>query len=141
MIFLPDVNVWVALAVGGHIHNIAASAWLNTVQDDVVFCRITQMGLLRLLTNPKAMGTDVLDARRAWAMFDAFLQDSRISTFGEPSGLSTGWRALTRNQTHGSNWWTDTYLAAFSASGGFTLVTFNTQLAARKNVSTLLLRR
>jgi predicted nucleic acid-binding protein len=39
-----------------------------------------------------------------------------------------------------SNWWTDTYLAAFAHAAGFTLVTFDAQLAARKNVRTLLLR-
>ncbi len=49
------------------------------------------------------------------------------------------WIALAIEK-HGSNWWTDTYLAAFASAAGFTLVTFDAQLAARKNVSAHLLK-
>jgi predicted nucleic acid-binding protein len=66
MTCFPDVNVWIALAVGEHIHNRGARKWLDTVEDDVVFCRITQMGLLRLLTNRHALGSDTFTALRAW---------------------------------------------------------------------------
>jgi hypothetical protein len=98
------------------------------------------MGLLCLLTNPHVMGPDVLTATRAWNMFDAFLTDSRISHIGEPPGLEDHWRVSTLAEKHGTNWWTDTYLAAFAFAADFTLVTFDAQLAARKNVSTHLLR-
>jgi hypothetical protein len=141
MTCLPDVNVWIALAVGEHIHNAAARRWLDNVDDNVVFCRITQMGLLRLLTNQHVMGTDVLTAARAWITFDAFLTDGRISQIGEPPGLDHHWRISTIHQKQGSNWWTDTYLAAFAAAAGVTLVTFDAQLARRRNVSTHLLRQ
>jgi toxin-antitoxin system PIN domain toxin len=141
MTCLPDVNVWIALAVGEHMHNAAARKWIDSVEDQIVFCRITQMGLLRLLTNQRVMGPDVLRATQAWAMFDAFLTDSRISRIGEPPGLDHHWRTSNIREKHGSNWWTDTYLAAFASAAGFTLVTFDTQLAARKNVRTRLLRQ
>jgi predicted nucleic acid-binding protein len=58
----------------------------------------------------------------------------------EPPGLEDNWRALTMRETHGSNWWTDTYLAAFASAAAFTLVTFDVRLAGRKKASTLLLR-
>lgn len=140
MIYLPDVNVWIALAVGEHTHCAAARAWLDTVDERVVFCRITQMGLLRLLTNPSVMRADTLSLSRAWRMFDAFMTDSRISRVEEPEGLERHWRASAIQQVDGSSWWTDTYLAAFAASAGFILVTFDKQLASRKNVRTLLLK-
>jgi predicted nucleic acid-binding protein len=73
-------------------------------------------------------------------MFDAFQTDSRISSVDEPPGLEHHWRAATTHQVDGSNWWTDTYLAAFAAAAGFTVVTFDKQLAARKNVRTHLLK-
>jgi uncharacterized protein len=140
MTFLPDVNVWIALVVGEHIHNASSREWIDSVEDNIVFCRITQMGFLRLLTNAHVMRSDVLDTLRAWAMFDSILKDSRISQIGEPPGLDRHWRAATFHEKHGSNWWTDTYLAAFGQAAGFTLVTFDAQLAARKNARTLLLR-
>jgi len=52
MIYLPDVNVWIALAADQHIHHNVAKRWFTGIQDDqVLFCRITQLGFLRLLTN------------------------------------------------------------------------------------------
>jgi uncharacterized protein len=141
MISLPDVNVWIALAIAEHIHHKAAQAWLDTSQGAIVFCRITQMGLLRILTNRHALGSDTLSPAHAWGAFDAFLRNKRISMSEEPPGLDRPWRSSTINEKHGSNWWTDTYLAAFASAAGLTLVTFDIQLAARRNVSTHLLRR
>jgi toxin-antitoxin system PIN domain toxin len=141
MISLPDVNVWIALAIAEHIHHEAAQTWLDRSQGAIVFCRITQMGLLRILTNRHALGTDALSPTHAWRVFDAFLRNDRISISEEPLGLDRRWRASTINEKHGSNWWTDTYLAAFASAADLTLVTFDIQLAARKNVSTHLLRR
>lgn len=141
MISLPDVNVWIALPVAEHVHHKAAQAWLGTSRGPVVFCRVTQMGLLRILTNQHALGPDTLSPAYAWGAYEALLRNSRISMSDEPPGLDRYWRASTLREQRGSNWWTDTYLAAFASAAGFTLVTFDTQLAARKNVSTRLLRR
>ena len=48
----PDINVWVAIVVERHVLNRPASAWWNQYQSDAVgFCRFTQLGLLRHLTN------------------------------------------------------------------------------------------
>jgi predicted nucleic acid-binding protein len=98
------------------------------------------MGLLRILTNRHALGSDTLSPSHAWGAFDAFLRNSRISMSEEPGGIDHRWRTSTLREKDGSNWWTDTYLAAFADAAGFTLVTFDKQLAARKNVSTHLLR-
>jgi toxin-antitoxin system PIN domain toxin len=140
MTCLPDVNVWIALAVGEHIHNPSAREWLDSVDDEVFFCRVTQMGLLRLLTNRQALGSDAFSSARAWFAFDSFLKDSRISQLEEPAALDHYWRAWTTLEQRGSNWWTDAYLAAFAATAGCTLVTFDVQLAGRTDASTLLLR-
>ena len=140
MTCLPDVNVWIALAVGEHVHNGAARDWLDAIDGHVVFCRVTQMGLLRLLTNPRVLGADVFSPIQAWTAFDRFMADHRISWIEEPVGIDHHWRASTIIEKQGSSWWTDTYLAAFVAAAGFTLVTFDTRLAARRNVTSHLLR-
>jgi toxin-antitoxin system PIN domain toxin len=140
MICLPDVNVWIALAVAEHIHNVAARQWLDNFDGSVVFCRVTQMGLLRLLTNRHVLRTDAFSPTRAWASFDKFMNDSRISWIEEPAGLDHHWRVSTMQEQQGSGWWTDSYLAAFASAAGFTLVTFDAKLAGRRNVRTLLLK-
>jgi toxin-antitoxin system PIN domain toxin len=126
MTCLPDVNVWVALAVAEHVHHAPARLWFDGAQDDsIAFCRVTQMGLLRLLTNPRVMGEDAVAPSRAWRVLDAFREDSRISLAAEPPGLEASWRALTRPRAPGANFWTGAYLAAFASSAGHTVVTFD----------------
>lgn len=67
MIYLPDVNVWIAPAADKHIHHNVAQRWFTGTQDDqVLFCRITQLGFLRLLTNRHVMGEEVLNPSDAW---------------------------------------------------------------------------
>ena len=58
MAALPDINVLVALSYGAHVHHAAALAWLDAVQKDgdVILCRLSQLGLLRLLNNPHRHG-------------------------------------------------------------------------------------
>jgi uncharacterized protein len=84
-ISLPDVNVWMALVAEGHVHHRASRAWL-TVQADasVAFCRITQMGLLRLLTNSRVMGGAPRTIGQAWETFDQLRADRKIVFANEP---------------------------------------------------------
>ena len=58
MAALPDINVLVALSYGANVHHTSALAWLDAVQKDgdVILCRLSQLGLLRLLNNPIAHG-------------------------------------------------------------------------------------
>jgi predicted nucleic acid-binding protein len=71
--FLPDVNVWLALASRRHVHNAIATQWFQSVgQNEAAFCRITQMGFLRLLTNHHVMGIDVIGQIAAWQDYPEF---------------------------------------------------------------------
>jgi predicted nucleic acid-binding protein len=56
-ISLVDANVWLAIALDGHVHHAAALAWFDgQAEGTCAFCRITQLAFLRHLTNPKIMG-------------------------------------------------------------------------------------
>ena len=88
---LLDVNVWVAAAAPDHLHHQTVSAWMNTQQETLAFCRITQMGLLRNLSNPAAMRRDVVTRRGAWRVFEAFMADDRVRILSEPDGLESRW--------------------------------------------------
>ena len=136
MNYLADVNVWLAMALIGHTHQAAAQAWFEeTDAQTIVFCRVTQKGFLRLLTNAKVMGANVLTSGEAWKTYDAFFQDSRVRFSTESALLEDSWREQTSRHHAGSNFWTDAYLAAFAEATDLTLVTFDRGFTRRKNVS------
>ena len=49
---LADVGVWLAAVWGRHVYHPIAADWFGRETDDIVFCRVTQMGLLRLGARP-----------------------------------------------------------------------------------------
>ena len=126
MTYLVDVNVWMALAIVGHIHHSAAREWFEALEDDqLMFCRVTQTGFLRLLTNPAVMAANVLSAEAAWSVYDGFRKDSRIRFVEEPAQFEDAWRGATMDGRTGANFWTDAYLAAFAKSEDYTIVSFD----------------
>jgi len=136
----PDVNVWVALTYEGHVHHATAAAWFAELPLDVAlaFCRFTQLGLLRLLTTPAVMGDEVLTQPQAWAAYDRWRQDPRVTFVDEPTEIETRVRALTRRRQPATKDWADSFLAAFAIVGQLTLVTFDRGLQARAKSAFLL---
>lgn len=123
----PDINVWVALSHAGHVHHLVASDWFDSLETDVRFgfCRLTQLGLLRLLTAEAVMGDDVLSQSAAWDVYDRWLKDDRVVMLEDPPGLDRRFRALTRSRRASPKAWADAYLAAFAEQSQVTLVTFD----------------
>lgn len=136
----PDVNVWVALVHEIHPHHQAATEWSKSLDRDAVayFCRFTQLGLLRLLTNESAMRDDVLTQRQAWEAFDVLVADPRNRMIGEPTGIDPAFRQQTGSQLAATKQWADGYLAAFAETAGIQLVTFDQALAAKAKGAVLL---
>jgi len=115
IISLPDVNIWIALAAEGHVHHVLARDWFAAQPDaSVAFCRITQMGLLRLLTNPKVMGRAARTIIQAWETVAQLRADRRSVFAAEPDGVESTWRDNMTQAGVGPSAWTDAYLAAFS---------------------------
>lgn len=102
------------------------------------FCRFTQLGLLRLLTNESAMGTDVLTQMQAWKAFDALVANSSNRMMEEPAGIDPLFRRLTNSRQASTKQWADGYLAAFSEAAKLALVTFDKSLAAKTKGAVLL---
>jgi len=129
----PDVNVWLALAHEIHPQHRAAIAWGESLDGDAVlfFCRFTQLGLLRLLTNQSAMGVDVLTQAAAWEVYDAFLKTAKARLMDEPRGIDPLFRRHTNRNEVSTKQWADGYLSAFAVAGGIRLVTFDRALAGR----------
>ncbi len=128
----PDINVWLALASSLHVHHQQAKRWYGSLEDeDLVFCRFTQLGLLRLLTTQAVMGTATLTQRQAWHVYDAFLEDGGSRFLYEPRTLEDSFRTLSQRSSASPKDWADSYLAAFAHEIGAKLITFDKVLAAR----------
>jgi hypothetical protein len=126
MIFLPDVNVWIALTSNRHVHHAIATEWLHGIEQDfVAFCRVSELGFLRLLTNSHVMGSDVLSPIQAWRIYDVWRADGRVIFLSERTNFSERWRQLGNQISGGANAWTDAYLAAFAGESSATVITLD----------------
>ena len=138
--FLPDVNLWLALAFQAHIHHVTAKEWFEkSASEGCAFCRMTQQGFLRLATNPKAFGSEAVSLSAAWDLYDAFLADPRIYYVEEPANLEPLWRSHTQGRAFSPKVWNDAFLAAFAQAASMTLVTFDRGFAQYKRVNCTIL--
>lgn len=133
--YLVDINVWLALSWEVHPHSGEAHRWLASLDRDqtqLLFCRITQLGLLRLLTNELVMGGSVLPLPGALETFDAWCDDPRVEFVREPPDLEEEFRQVCAEHTKYSatKALMDAYLAAFAAALGASLITFDKALGA-----------
>jgi toxin-antitoxin system PIN domain toxin len=128
LFLFPDINVWVALTYERHAHHRPALQWFEALPPTarLFFCRLTQLGLLRLLSVPAVMGPDqAMSQQEAWRAYDKWLEDGRVEFLVEPSELEAEFRALTRLPRPSPKDWADSYLAAFAQATRLTLVTFD----------------
>ena len=128
---LPDVNVWLAGVWARHAQHQIARQWFDEQPDELAFCRITQMGLLRLITNPAVAGSEAQSRRRAWELFRNLMGDPRTQFLHEPQGLEALWVTFSQRDDASHKLWTDDYLAAFALAANAELVTFDRSLTKR----------
>jgi toxin-antitoxin system PIN domain toxin len=130
--FFPDVNVWLALTVTGHSLRARAWGWFDGLPEDtrLVYSRFTQLGLLRLLTNPSAMGGALLTLGQALEAFDLWSSDPRVEFSPEPRDLDRALRGFLAPfaAKSATKWIGDCYLLAFAEQSHSRLVTFDEAL-------------
>jgi hypothetical protein len=135
----PDINVRLAFLMADHTHrHTALDWWGNGEADSIAFCRITQPGVLRLLTNPAAMNGRPLTMNAAWKAHGRLYKDARVVFLAEPVSLEEPLRRLASGGAASPKLWADSYLTAFASRSGATLVTFDRALASRSDNSLLL---
>ena len=124
--FLPDINLWLALAFERHVHHPIAKDWFSRApQSSCTFCRYIQQGFLRLATNPKAFGEDSLSLTEAWKLYDTILSDQRVVFANEPAGMEIAWRAYTTGPNVSRLIWSDAYLAGFAQTASLKIASFD----------------
>ncbi len=116
-----------------------AADWFSAANELIWFCRVTQMTLLRLLTNRIVIGTDLLRPVEAVSVYRRLLNDSRIRFADEPDGVEGEWLSLMEVPEASGSVWTDAWLAAFSIIHGSRLISFDggTQRWMRASVEVL----
>jgi toxin-antitoxin system PIN domain toxin len=135
----PDVNVWLALLTVDHVHHDAARRWWEQdTSRSILFCRLTQMGVLRLLTTDAVMNGKPLSMIGAWQVYDRVFSDERVAFAAEPPEMEGAFRKLTSGDGSSPKAWADAYLAAFADQLRAQIVTFDKALAGKATGALLL---
>ena len=112
-----------------HGHAGRSREWFSGCDDEqFLFCRFTQITVLRLLTTEKVMGRDVKSMVGAWVVWDQLWSDDRIAILLEPDGLESRLRVYSRLGSASPKVWADANLVAFASAAGLKLVTFDRTL-------------
>lgn len=128
---LLDLNAWLALLLEGHSQHPIARQWYeaaNLATADLNFCRSTEMGFLRLLTQQRVMqacGLDAFTNDEAVGFMSQIQRDEAIGVVGEVPGTRALWLALSRSGQASPKIWMDAYLAALAITQDMELVTFD----------------
>ncbi len=123
---LLDSSVWLPLSAPDHVHYTRARwYWNKEADEELAFCRVTALALLRHLTHPRIMGSAALDGAAAWTALEKWLATPRIHLIPEPAGIDEWLRRWSVRLDLRGGAWTDAYLAAFAMASDCRLVAFD----------------
>ena len=114
---LLDVNVLLAAIWANHTHHARAFAWLSG--KDILLCPLSELGFLRISTNPRVMNAPMEKARK---LLDQFAKDRRADRVADDLAALDSHPGRSENVT-------DHYLADLAAKHGARLATFDTTIA------------
>lgn len=128
---LPDLNVWLALADPDHQHHgRAAGYWADESSPEIAFCRVTMLGLLRLLTHPTVMGGNPFSVAEAWSAYEAFAALPEICHIEESLAADAEFSRWTNSPGFPADRWTDAWIAAIAHSANARVVSFDADFAS-----------
>lgn len=125
-----DVNVWLILSHRSHpFHGVATRYWRTVCESGTPlwFSRATMVALVRLLTQPRMMGSDVMTMHQALATYQAWLDTPQVSLLPDPPGFDEAVFRLLGGASAPlpSRLWTDLCFAATADAAGLRMVTFD----------------
>lgn len=128
---LLDLNTWLALIFAGHSQHQIARHWYlheSLSAGDLLFCRQTEMGFLRLLTQSRAMqacGQSAFSNTAAIQFLSEILRNDAIGMIDETSSTRSLWLALSKTEMSSPNIWMDAWLASLAMTHNLQLVTLD----------------
>jgi toxin-antitoxin system PIN domain toxin len=127
----PDINVWLAIAAPEHVHAAIAKGWWHQETGSIAFCRLTQLGFLRLMTTAAVMDGKPLTMTEAWRVYDRLYDDDRVTFISEPPEVDKRFREKASRRTASPKVWADAWLLAVAQAAEGILVTFDKALASQ----------
>jgi toxin-antitoxin system PIN domain toxin len=128
---LLDINTWIALSLKTHPQHKAARQWYRRTPmepGDLLFCRHTEMGFLRLTTQERVMrvyAVQALTNNEAITFLTEISADPAVARTDEPATTRSLWLKLSRGRQPSPNVWMDAYLAALAITLGAEMLTFD----------------
>ncbi len=139
---LPDLNLWLALIDPDHEHHARARRyWEDEAPGDMAFCRVTMLGLLRLLTNSRVMRGAPFTPVEAWNAYHAFTVLPEICFIEDSLAAERQFELWTRHPDFPALCWTDAWIAALAASSGARVVSFDSDFTTFPDLRFLHLSR
>ena len=114
---LLDVNVLLAAIWANHTHHARAFAWLSG--KNILLCPLSELGFLRISTNPSVMNAPMGKARK---LLDEFTKDRQAERIADDLPALDSRPGKSENVM-------DHYLADLAAKHGARLATFDTTIA------------
>lgn len=113
-LIFPNLNVWIALSIRTHEHHHIAWTWYRSLREleELAFCRMSQLGLMRLLSTQSVAKHETLNQLQAWAVFDGWMENGGATYLEEPFGIETEFRFYASRATPSPKGWGDSYLLA-----------------------------
>ena len=137
---LPDLNVWLALAATQHPHHAQAlTYWEQQASGRVLFCTVTALGLVRLLSQPKLMGASVLGSAEASDLLQTFRRQPGVAMAAPEHDGWDLFHTLLSSAELPARLQTDAYLAALVIANGWRLVSFDRDFERFKGLNWLAL--
>jgi uncharacterized protein len=138
---LPDVNVWVALTDTTHVHHRRALTYWNSERSErIAFCGFTRGGMLRVMTNPKAMSGKPFDLSDAWSRYRQFADLREVDFLPDGRSFESLMAGWCRSSSFPHRLWTDAWIAALALEHGCRVVSFDADFAKFPGLDFLLLR-
>ena len=135
---LPDLNVWLALAATQHPHHAQAlTYWEQQASGRVLFCTVTALGLVRLLSQPKLMGASVLGSAEASDLLQTFRRQPGVAMAAPEHDGWDLFHTLLSSAELPARLQTDAYLAALVIANGWRLVSFDRDFERFKGLNWL----
>ncbi len=138
---LLDANVWLSLSIEDHDHHErSVRFWKEGGSGEYALCRMTELALLRLLSNESLLGEKTLSGRAAWQASRAWRASPLVVYLDEPPLLDEILGTWGSDLDVRGKHWTDTYLAAFATASGSRLVSFDSDFERFPGLSWLHLK-